>query len=646
MSDLILDDISKSISEWNRQAVSGKIFEIESDSVSMALLIVQNMNISTKTDVFVYLCALNLLNAAIKTPEFKHTLSYSTIKTNAGRLIREIDNLKEASITYYYNQEEGCLYIKVEDVIFSFHQVPQTPEILKASFSKPIQWPGIRLQKIAQQIFNEITNLVNLALNENITMNCEPDFKEAQIESLKKQISDAYDQAPYWKDGWKRFASMGSKTLKQTCITLGYTSIRNAIECILKDNYVFKKGDTSKHEPPLLIMATPHKVDQVDVNTTPHLIADEFNKQPKIEGKIKPYKVRNLYRELTNSSTDKLGWIKVKDLMSGVGWNGSVTDFAKLYGLQLNKSSNVTMARISNISRYEILDDIYFAPTNSYPSNLAKLKRLALDEPWEENEKSNGLLDNYLCYTYARIKEEGKIALSENGLCGCWNTGLVDFRYKPIFCYMTRRSTTERWVFQGFCIDGENLGKVMANNIANLPSRALYFSDDNILFEPDISKLSVDYDHIITEHPSRLPEEWIRRALDGSAERLANETVSQYDDRIGKMISSDEGASNYLQTSLEQAIKISLMRCEWNYKTAIPYYDPNSKNIGWFLPLCIRSKDGLVPFAALVVTKQSSGRYQGQTIYKLSWAYRCARLVCRPDSDWLSPSAPTEDEIE
>lgn len=158
MSDLILDDISKSISEWNRQAVNGKIFEIESDSVSKALLIVQNMNISTKTDVFVYLCALNLLNAAIKTPEFKQTLSYSTIKPNAGRLIREIDNLKDCSITYYYSKEEACLYIKIENVIFSFHQVPLTSEILKASFSNPIQWSGIRLQKIAQQIFNEITN--------------------------------------------------------------------------------------------------------------------------------------------------------------------------------------------------------------------------------------------------------------------------------------------------------------------------------------------------------------------------------------------------------------------------------------------------------------------------------------------------------
>ena len=70
------------------------------------------------------------------------------------------------------------------------------------------------------------------------------------------------------------------------------------------------------------------------------------------------------------------------------------------------------------------------------------------------------------------------------------------------------------------------------------------------------------------------------------------------------------------------------------------------------MPLCTRvseSIDGidtirLVPFAALVVSKGISGRFQGETIYRLSWAYRCARLVCRPDSDWLTPLFTTDDK--
>ena len=232
-------------------------------------------------------------------------------------------------------------------------------------------------------------------------------------------------------------------------------------------------------------------------------------------------------------------------------------------------------------------------------------------------------------------------------LSGCWNTGLVNGRYLPIYCYMTRVNPSERWVFQGFCIDGEDLGKVMNSNIATRPAPPLYFTNNNLLFESDIDKLSVDYDHIIREHPTRLPEEWLKRALGKEdIEKREDENQSEYDARLGNLISGDHEASSYLQNLLQNAIKISIMRCQWNYKTAIPYYDPNSKNIGWFLPLCLRNKDKQEPFAALVVTKENSGRYQGQTIYKLNWAYRCARLVCRPDSDWLTPSNDSSEEDE
>lgn len=222
MSDLILDDISKSISEWSRQAVSGKIFEIESDSVSKALLIVQNMSISTKTDVFVYLCALNLLNAAIKTPEFKHTLSYSTIKPNASRLIREIDNLKDRSITYYYSKEEACLYIKIENVIFSFHQVPQTSEILKASFSNPIQWSGIRLQKIAQPLFSSIIKgeIDNNFVTESDGIRTESTTTMPDYNDIDQLVLDTYEELPTLP-GWYRDLALLKSSVNSKILIFG-----------------------------------------------------------------------------------------------------------------------------------------------------------------------------------------------------------------------------------------------------------------------------------------------------------------------------------------------------------------------------------------------------------------------------------------
>jgi hypothetical protein len=54
------------------------------------------------------------------------------------------------------------------------------------------------------------------------------------------------------------------------------------------------------------------------------------------------------------------------------------------------------------------------------------------------------------------------------------------------------------------------------------------------------------------------------------------------------------------------------------------------------LPLAL--VDDEVVDIALVVEKTKSGNYLGHTILPLAWAYSNARLVARPDSDWLVAS--------
>ena len=53
------------------------------------------------------------------------------------------------------------------------------------------------------------------------------------------------------------------------------------------------------------------------------------------------------------------------------------------------------------------------------------------------------------------------------------------------------------------------------------------------------------------------------------------------------------------------------------------------------LPLCLEDDDHTD--AALVVQKNPSGSYQGQTLLRLDQAYLDARLICRPNIDWLQP---------
>ena len=359
---------------------------------------------------------------------------------------------------------------------------------------------------------------------------------------------------------------------------------------------------------------------------------------------LKPHEIRNAYRKLVKELE---GWVPIKDFMKEIKWDDTPKQLTQKYPfLQFNPTDQ--SVRVHNISKYEIIDDIYFDPNkNSFPSSMEKLREMTLDEKWDD-----GLLENYIQYTYARIKDEKKIAISNDSLYACWNTGLVDYRYEPIFCYLYRKDTTNRWMFKAFCIVGEDEGKEMNNNISAMPECAMYFEGADLLCQPTKDNLPVDKDHIIREHPSRLPSEWLEQAIGEKAKWEVNETAMAYDRRVSELLPKDSEKNLMLNTFLKQSIDESIKRCQWNYKTAIPYYDPTSKKLGWFLPLCIRKTkvlDGkvqLVPFAALVVTKGKSGRFQGETIYSLSWAYRCARLVCRPDSDWLTPIKDEKTDAE
>ena len=154
MSNLNFNEITSLIQNWLQNVSDVQTLNIDEELVNKATNIVIYLHPKNEDEVFLQLCALNFLNAAIKTEPFGDILSYDLIKSNAAKLVEVIDGLKSDSISYYFNKEESCLYIKLSDIVFSFHNVPLTGGILKASFANPIIWPGIRLQKIAGHLLN------------------------------------------------------------------------------------------------------------------------------------------------------------------------------------------------------------------------------------------------------------------------------------------------------------------------------------------------------------------------------------------------------------------------------------------------------------------------------------------------------------
>ncbi len=82
------------------------------------------------------------------------------------------------------------------------------------------------------------------------------------------------------------------------------------------------------------------------------------------------------------------------------------------------------------------------------------------------------------------------------------------------------------------------------------------------------------------------------------------------------------------------AIKRAKQMINANYKTAVPQYYKGK--IQLLIPICLINDN--VPDLALVVSKNEMGnQYLGHTCLTLDMAYNNARLIARPDSNWLKP---------
>ena len=236
MNRINYNDISLLISRLLQDSLDGQVVNIDEESVKKATNIVIFLHPKNTDEVFLQLCALNLLNAAIKIEPFKDYLSYDLIKTNAAKLIKVIDGLKNDDVSYFYNKEEDCLYFELGGIVFSFHHVPSTSEILKASFANPIIWPGKRLQRIAQPLLNQA--LVLLEDDVEIKIILEKQIYKREGEYAEPGIEVPLDDEEQYKNTNKLKAtslndnSIGIKTIPNS----EKNNIANRILLIIRQN--------------------------------------------------------------------------------------------------------------------------------------------------------------------------------------------------------------------------------------------------------------------------------------------------------------------------------------------------------------------------------------------------------------------------
>lgn len=249
------------------------------------------------------------------------------------------------------------------------------------------------------------------------------------------------------------------------------------------------------------------------------------------------------------------------------------------------------------------LFDFVFIP--DFDRRIEDLAALADTENWSyasPGYKPNPILRNYLKYTWKRIAEEKKIAVSADSNLCCWNTGLVSrVGMQEIYMVCAKNMLPDSktyWHFRSFSTTGQH----DLNRFGSLPDMAHYFDDPSLLVFDIRKELRVNYEHMIADNRERFPAQ------------LQQMTDFQ------------------LQHLLLGAVESAKKRVRRNYKTAIPQFYGGTLQL--LLPLSLQ--DPQKADLAMVV-ERFSDFYRAATCLTLDMAYNNARQLARPDRDWLNP---------
>lgn len=226
-------------------------------------------------------------------------------------------------------------------------------------------------------------------------------------------------------------------------------------------------------------------------------------------------------------------------------------------------------------------------------------------------------LKNYLNYTFIRLNaleqnEPGKyFLLSSNGEWVCFNTGLQNPYGVDLLAtfqkYQARDASNLQsrpdWVFKGCYASNDR-------------QHRHYFGNET----PDIAWYSTDSRDFIFDTSYLLDKDAFDHLFDRAKERA------------GLPSATDDAVRNYLRGAIENLVP----KIRRNYKVAIPVYFVEEKRMQLLLPFVSASDPNDV--SCFLVERDDTNRsYHLKTIFDLDQAYFSARLITRPDRDWLNP---------
>ncbi|MGI6320700.1 MAG: DUF3825 domain-containing protein [Bacteroidales bacterium] len=252
-----------------------------------------------------------------------------------------------------------------------------------------------------------------------------------------------------------------------------------------------------------------------------------------------------------------------------------------------------------------------FAFFPKYDSAIAFLADTLADrEVWDFTDSAtnnNSILKNYLEFTFRKLQQEKKVAFTKDNKFACFNTGLVTENLEDIFAFFEeyknpRKGSAVPFCFKAFLKKSDN--NILRYFSHSIPDVANFFDKPELLIFNPKCELIPDLDHIIRDNLLRFPAH-----LQGADDAELRRQLVGAIDEVKKKVRS-------------------------NYKIAVPQYYDNK--IQLLLPLCLTSGSPN-PDLALVIHKLNDTTYTARTCLTLKMAYNNARLIVKPQSNWLKP---------
>ncbi|MFC1660553.1 DUF3825 domain-containing protein [Gemmatimonadota bacterium] len=187
-----------------------------------------------------------------------------------------------------------------------------------------------------------------------------------------------------------------------------------------------------------------------------------------------------------------------------------------------------------------------------------------------------------------------------------------------------------RWFLQTWARSGDRL----LTGFMELPELPTYWTEPaELIFNPAL-QVQLNLDHIIRENLARFPEE-LGGQLDANG--VPKDLLPDIEDDEAE---ADEGGEDEsperpdvplaTRNALEGAMKHSVRLARRSYRIAVPQFYHG--RIQLLLPLYLRDSHK----ADLALTLERHGAwYRAATVLYPDWAYRHARLLSRPNSEWL-----------